>query len=260
VIVAPSLRPAQAEAWHALFDLYERLPTDWALVGGQMVQSLCWEREATSNRPTVDADVGLDVRARPNMLMTFTRALHDLGFRADGQSFEGHQHRWIRGAAQIDVLIPRFLGETAESRRGATGGTTIAAPGTQGALWRSVPIGISVDGREGIVPRPTLQGALLSKAAAVEIVGDDDARHLVDIATLGALITRRDGVAEGITETERRRILAATSLLARDPRLIRVAGVDETVIERLRLAFARPVLAFEPSSTTSVTTAREQRR
>lgn len=201
-----------------------------------MVQSLCWERNATPSRPTVDADTALDVRARPRMLMTFTSALRDLGFAPDGESFEGHQHRWVRDDAQIDVVIPRFLGERAEGRRGVSGGTTIAAPGAQGALWRAAPITLEVNGRTGSVQRPTLQGALLSKAAAVEIVGEDPSRHLVDIATLASLITRGDRVGIDITPTERRRILAAAARIDRDPSILRVARVDETAIDRLRLA------------------------
>jgi hypothetical protein len=51
MIAAPSLAPVQAAAWHALFDVFSRLPTDWALVGGQMVQSLCWERGVVSALP-----------------------------------------------------------------------------------------------------------------------------------------------------------------------------------------------------------------
>ncbi|WIB79026.1 hypothetical protein DEJ28_07980 [Curtobacterium sp. MCPF17_002] len=238
MFAAPPLRPAQADAWHALFDLHERLPDGWALVGGQMVQSLCWERGATPNRPTTDADTALDVRARPRMLLTFTRALRDMGFLPDGESFEGHQHRWIRGEAQIDVLIPRFLGERAERRRGATGGTTIAAPGTQGALRRAEPVTVEVNGRRGTVLRPTLKGALLSKAAAVEIVGADPTRHLMDIATLAALVTRRDRIADAITPTERRRVMAATAMLERSPSIARAARVDETAVKRLRLAMA----------------------
>lgn len=244
---APPLRPAQAGAWHALFDLHDRLPGGWALVGGQMVQSLCWERSATPARPTVDADAALDVRARPRMLLTFTAALRDLGFAADGESVEGHQHRWVRDDAQIDVLIPRFLGERAERRRGASGGTTIAAPGAQGALWRAAPITLEVNGRTGTVPRPTLQGALLSKAAAVEIIGEDPSRHLVDIATLASLVSRRDHVGLDITATERRRILSAAARIDRDPSILRAAQVDGTAIERLRLAIGAASRAGAPT-------------
>jgi hypothetical protein len=95
-----------------------------------------------------------------------------------------------------------------------------------------------VNGREGVISRPTLQGALLAKAAAVEIPGDDHTRHLVDIATLGSLVSRRDRVATDVTDTERRRIRAALSLMERDPIVCRVADVDPIVVERLRLAFA----------------------
>ncbi|WP_277959858.1 hypothetical protein [Frigoribacterium faeni] len=95
-----------------------------------------------------------------------------------------------------------------------------------------------MNGRDGVVLRPTLQGALLAKAAAVEIPGDDHTRHLVDIATLGSLVSRRDRLATDVTETERRRIRAALSLIERDPLICRVADVDPIVVDRLRLAFA----------------------
>lgn len=235
-VVAPELRPAQAAAWHAFFALHHRLPSGWTLVGGQMVQSLCWERGAAPNRPTVDADAVLDVRAQPHMLFAFTAALRDLGFAADGESFEGHQHRWVRGSAQIDVLIPRFLGPRADSRRGVTGGTTIAAPGAEGALRRTERVEHLVNGVLGAVLRPTLQGAITAKAAAVGIVGADPTRHLSDIATLAALVTRRDRVAVGLSTTERRRVLAALTLIDGRPSVVRAAGVDGSAVERLRLA------------------------
>lgn len=243
IVEAPPLRRAQAEAWHALFEVHDRIPTGWALVGGQMIQALCWERGAPANRPTVDADTALDIRAHPRMPMTFTSALRDMGFEPDGTSFEGHQHRWIRGDALIDVLIPRFLGERADGRRGAGGGTTVSAPGAQGALDRSADVLFRVEGQVGTIRRPTLQGAILSKAAALEITGGDSTRHLVDIATPDALVTRRDRVTEGITPTERRRALAAAALMRRDATYARLAGVDPSVSERLRLAFAAPPLA-----------------
>ena len=245
---APPLRRAQADAWHALFEVHERIPTGWALVGGQMIQALCWERGAPANRPTVDADTALDIRAHPQMLMTFTTVLRDIGFEPDGTSFEGHQHRWVRGEALIDVLIPRFLGERADGRRGAGGGTTVSAPGAQGALDRSADVLFRVEGQVGTIRRPTLQGAILSKAAALEITGDDSTRHLVDIATLGALVTRRDDVGANITATERRRALAAAALIRRDATYARLAGVDPSVSERLRLAFTEPPLAAPRAS------------
>ncbi|MEK8225004.1 hypothetical protein NKG05_00810 [Oerskovia sp. M15] len=46
------------------------------------------------------------MRAEPDVLWTITRELADLGFAADGQSPTGHQHRWVREGASIDILIP----------------------------------------------------------------------------------------------------------------------------------------------------------
>lgn len=82
MITAPAMTPAQAEAWHALFEVYKANPEGWALVGGQMVHSLCWEREANPPRPTQDADAVLDIRAHPTMLFDFTKTLTDLGFKS----------------------------------------------------------------------------------------------------------------------------------------------------------------------------------
>jgi hypothetical protein len=117
------------------------------------------------------------------------------------------------------------------------GGTTIAAPGTQGALFRAAEMEVEVNGRTGRLMRPTLQGALLSKAAAVDqIVGQDNFRHLVDIAALASLASRADRIGEDITSTERRRLLAAASRIERDPSISARAGVDPAAIEVIRIA------------------------
>lgn len=74
-IQAPRMTAAQAEAWHALFQVFRAHSQGWALIGGQMVHSLCWERGATPPRPTQDADTVLDIRAQPTMLYDFTATL-----------------------------------------------------------------------------------------------------------------------------------------------------------------------------------------
>lgn len=238
-IVAPVMTPTQAAAWHALFAVHQRLPTGWCLVGGQMVHSLCWEHGITSSRPTEDADAALDVRAHPRMLYDFTSSLADLGYGPDGESWTGHHHRWVNGRAQIDVLIPRFLGVRADSRRGASGGTTIASAGAQGALNRAEPIQVEVAGVVGTVLRPTLQGALFAKAAA--LVNDDPNpdRHLLDSALLGTAVGRTVRLGKGATAVERRRLLSALARLDRRPAL--TAGLERGpgVTRRVRLALDR---------------------
>ncbi len=237
----------QWEAWHALFRVHERHPDGWALVGGQMVHSLCWERGVTPIRPTQDADAVLDVRAQPRVLFDFTATLRALGFESAGEAPPvvegtcGVQHRWVKGDAQIDVLIPRFLGERADNRVGVTGGRTIAAPGGQGALDRSETIDVEVAGRVGRVNRPTLQGAIVAKSSAMLIgEGARADRHLNDLAVLTALVTRRDRVGEHLTRTETARVRHALGLVLARPPLHLSVGVDAATVTVVREQFTLP--------------------
>lgn len=238
------MAPAQAEAWHTLFEVYKAHPEGWALVGGQMVHSLCWEREANPPRPTQDADALLDIRAQPTMLFDFTRTLTDLGYESAGESpsilegVKGVQHRWVKGDAQIDVLIPRFLGERADNRTGVTGGRTIAAPGGQGALNRSEVIEVAVAGVAGAVIRPTLQGAIIAKASALLIgEGAKADRHLNDLSILASLVTRGDRVGQNVTRNEVGRVRAAFAVILARPPLHLSVGVDAETIEIVRDQF-----------------------
>jgi hypothetical protein len=111
MIVLPAMPPEQAASWLGLLDRHERLAEGWTLIGGQLVHLHCAERGQFPVRPTNDADTVIDVRADPTMLATFTKTLTDLGFESAGISAEGLQHRWIRGEASIDVLLPDGIGE-----------------------------------------------------------------------------------------------------------------------------------------------------
>lgn len=93
----------QRQAWLGLLEVSRVLPQGWCIVGGQMVHLICLERGFTANRPTDDGDVALDVRARPTILHEFTEVLTSFGFVAKGTSPEGHQQRWVKDEASIDV-------------------------------------------------------------------------------------------------------------------------------------------------------------
>jgi hypothetical protein len=142
-IELPAMPGDQQEAWQAVFEIYNGMPQGWVLIGGQAVYLHAVERNAPIVRATTDADFALDIRGYPTMLYDFTALLESIGFESQGESLEGHQHRWIRGKAKIDVLIPRFLGERATKRTGVTGGTTIAAPATQQALDRAETVEVT---------------------------------------------------------------------------------------------------------------------
>ncbi len=237
-VVLPPMSRGQGEAWSGLLDLADRHPTGWTLVGGQMVHLHCIERGVAPTRPTDDVDAVLDVRAEPGALHSFTTALVELGFASTGESWEGHQHRWQRGEAQIDVLIPRHLGERAAGRRGVSGGTTIETPGAQQALDRTQAVEVVLDGRSGTVRRPSLLGALVAKAAAHTVVLDRArARHLIDFAVLTTLIRPSDAVGEA-GRRDREHLETMLAALAADRRTwAGVEGADDG-IARLRLALA----------------------
>ena len=208
----------QTKSWLGLLDVAASMANGWTVVGGQMVQLHCFERGAFPTRPTEDADVVLDVRTQPDALTTFTKTLTDYGFVSAGESWEGHQHRWVRDGAVIDILIPRHLGVKASSRRGVSGGTTLETPGAQSALNRSQPVEVLVDGRSGFVHRPDLFGAIAAKSAAFTVQNDRyRQRHLIDVLTLALLIDDRDASSPPLTPLELERIRNVLNLLQNDP-------------------------------------------
>ncbi len=203
----PAMDEAQKQSWHALMDLYQRVKSDWTLIGGQLVHLHCAERDSSPTRPTNDLDTVVNIRASPTMLTTFTAALKDLGFIAE-TSGDGVQHRWCRDRAQIDVLIPEGVGERAATRLGVGGAPTISAPGTTQALDRTEPVMILAEGRVGTVLRPNLIGALVGKAAArTEIASDRNAsRHCTDFVVLASLVSARDFRETDLVKKDRARL------------------------------------------------------
>ena len=235
----PAMRSAQQAGWRALFDVYDAHPTGWTLVGGQMVHLWCAERGASPTRPTDDLDAVLDVRGEPGdpgVLMTFTKVLDGLGFAPAGTSPNGHQHRWVRDGAQIDVLIPRAVGERAAKRKGVGGRTTIETPGAQQALNRTEGIAVVVGDHTGWVRRPNLLGALVAKAAAHGVALDTGrTRHITDFLVLATLIEPRDEIGTA-NKRDRQHLYGMLGAVANNRRtLLAVEGAQDGVYA-LRLA------------------------
>lgn len=241
----PPMSAEQAASWHGLLDLHERVPTGWTLVGGQLVHLHCAERDHHPERPTDDIDAVVDVRAAPDMLTTFTRALRDLGFFPE-TSGEGLQHRWRRDQAQIDVLLPDGVGERAASRPGAGGAPTLPTPGGTQALARSAPVRVALGGRVGVVHRPSLVGALVMKAAAHTTVGAGRGRHRLDFVTLAALVARDDFRTTELNHKDRKRLDDMVAACWADPVAMEPRHAA-TSLERLQRAVGRPGLVrYQP--------------
>lgn len=234
MIVLPAMPAEQTASWLGLLDLHERLAEGWTLIGGQLVHLHCAERGQFPVRPTNDADTVIDVRADPRMLATFTRVLTDLGFASAGISAEGLQHRWTRGAASLDVLLPEGIGERASLREGVTGSPTLPTAGGTQALQRSETVAVTVAGREGFVRRPNLVGALVGKAAALSNAGDPGlARHRRDFVILAGLLTARDFRNEVLLKKDRQRLRAMVSAVQKDRALLLEIPNAEVSLDRV---------------------------
>jgi hypothetical protein len=110
------------------------------------------------------------------------------------------------------------------------------AGGTQ-ALQRTEAVGVTVDGREGFVRRPTLVGALVVKAAAHGNPGDvDPRRHRRDFLVLAGLITASDVASEELTKNDRRRVRSIVTAIEADRELLLETTDAPEVIARLRVA------------------------
>lgn len=224
------MNEAQKQSWHALMDLYERVNSDWTLIGGQLVHLHCAERGVSPTRPTNDVDTVVNIRASQTMLATFTGALKDLGFDPD-ISGDGIQHRWRRDHAQIDVLIPEGVGARAAARAGAGGAPTIPAPGTTQALSRSEPVMVLAEGRTGTVLRPNLVGALVGKAAARTEIASDRAstRHCTDFVVLANLLSARDFRETELVKKDRTRLRRMLEYCRKDESAMSVENATEAL-------------------------------
>ncbi|MGO4383839.1 hypothetical protein AB4Y80_06385 [Specibacter sp. RAF43] len=229
--------PEQEESWRAVFEIYEALSNGWVLVGGQSVYLHAIERGASAPRPTKDADFALDIRTYPHHLKAFTTTLLDLGFRSAGESPAGHQHRWLRGAAMVDVLIPRFTGDRSEKRPGATGGTTIAAPAVQQAVDQAEVVDVEAGSSVGKVNRPTLMATLVGKAGALVIMDDPGReRHVTDFLTLATVVTARDLRGYRYRPAARDHMANMLGNLATKPEWMALVPEAAAGVERLRMS------------------------
>lgn len=239
MIVLPPMGSAQEQAWHALLDLHEQHPDGWTLIGGQMVHLFCAERGYEPMRPTTDADAVVNAR-EPDVLGAVTSTLIDLGFEAQPNA-DGVQHRWTRGEAVIDVLIPEGTGERTATRESASGFPTIAAPGGTQALERSEAVEVQVGDRTGMIVRPRLLSAMILKAAArTETTGPALERHCLDFAALAAMLAASDMDAFELTPKDRKRLRkmidltrASDAAMSENPaaarRLDRLDRLSETI-------------------------------
>jgi hypothetical protein len=205
-----------------LLDLGEQSEVPWTLIGGQMVLLHALEHGTFPPQVSQDGDVIADVRAAPDALKRLVAILGSLAFTSAGMSPDGIAHRYQRLSRHpmrplsIDVLAPEGIGRRADLKT-TPPGRTVQVPGGTQALNRTQRVRVQVGDRAGAVPRPTLLGAVVTKAAACGLPADVS-RHLRDLALLCALIEDPFAVRDELTPGDRKCLRYAAVLGNRDHR------------------------------------------
>jgi len=193
---------AELALWRATAELATILPRgSWTLVGAQMVFLLAYEHGLPIGRTSGDVDVMIDVRALTGATQMASTTLERLGYELDPPSPDGLAHRFRRADAVVDVLAPDGVGPRA-SLLTIPPGRTIAVAGGSQALERSRQVPVLLEGREVELPCPSLLGAILIKARAVDVAHDPD-KHRRDFALLLAAVNDPRSLHGGLGNTER---------------------------------------------------------
>lgn len=204
--------------WGTLLDLSERVPSDWTLIGGQMVLLHGLEHDRTPPGVSLDLDVLADVVSNQRSLRLLVAALEALGFDSAGVSPEGKAHRYKRGDGEgvlvVDLLAPDNLGDRADLTT-TPPGSTLEVPGGRQAVQRTEAVTVQLDDRVGAIYRPNLLGAIVGKAAALTIPTAPKGKHYRDLAFLLSLPGDPIAMKGQLQKGDRKKLAAASAL--RDP-------------------------------------------
>ncbi len=220
--------------WETLLQLARTEPQqEWTLIGGQMVLLHALEHEVEPTRLSTDIDVLINARVVTGGIQRFVKTIESLGFSLAGVSPEGIAHRYRRGMASIDVLAPEGLGPRTDLTTTAPG-RTLQVPGGTQALERTELLPVQFAGKEGFIPRPSLLGAIVCKAAAVSVDDAPDAQRR-DMALLLSLIDDPDELATVLTRKDRQRLRSVEELASADHAVWR--DLSQGAADRARLAY-----------------------
>lgn len=213
-LVLPAVPGPAAEIWTTLCELAAAKPDGWTLIGGQMVLLHALEHDAEPSRISTDLDILVNARVVAGAVEAFVSLIEALGFMLAGESPDGVAHRYVRGHTVIDVLAPEGLGRRADLTT-TPPGRTIQVPGGTQALARTELLPVECAGAHGHIPRPSLLGAIICKAAAVPVHRDRQIQ-LADLALLLSLIADPPAMAPGLSHKDRVRLRGAAEIASPD--------------------------------------------
>lgn len=215
-IQLPTLPGHDDRLWVALIELSELRRGEWTLVGGQMVFLHAMEHGVTPPRVSTDLDVLVNARVVTGGVREFVIAIEERGFALVGASPEGVAHRYERGGVSIDVLAPEGLGSRTDLTT-TPPGRTLQVPGGTQALERTELLPVAVGDRSGFVPRPSLLGAIVAKAVAVDVDDVPEAQRL-DLAILLSVVDDPLEMRARLTQKDRQRLRARAEMAEADER------------------------------------------
>jgi len=218
---------AEASLWRTTVEvasLFGDVP--WVIIGAQMVMLLEREQGVTSGRTTRDLDAIVDVRALAGGSRTAASRLTGAGFEPSAE----HQHRFVRGGDQVDLLVPDHLGSRVDLTT-IPPLTTVAIPGGNRALATRRLLEVEVTGSaSALLPVPSVAGAIVLKVHAWQ--ARQASRDADDLVRLLELVQDVEELGATLKPAERRRLASvlpladassATWRTARDPDNARAA-------------------------------------
>jgi len=205
----------QAKAiWSTLIELTEIRPGSWTLIGGQMVLLHAAENSRTPPRVSLDLDILVNAHLVTPAVPDFVLAVEERGFELQGATPSGIAHRYVRDGVSIDILAPEGLGPRTNTTT-TPPGRTVEVPGGTQALTRTELIPIRTGDLFGLVPRPSLLGALIAKAIAVDVDGAPGAQR-EDFVFLLSLVSDPLDMSGQLTRKDLLRLRSRTELDDRD--------------------------------------------
>ena len=192
------------DIWPTLIELAHSDHPEWTLIGGQMVMLHVAEHAALPLRVSRDIDVLVNARVLAGGVRGFVVGIESRGFRLAGASPHGIAHRYVRGTVSIDVLAPEGLGPRTDLTT-TPPGRTIQAPGGTQALARTELVPVEYAGAQALLPRPSLLGAIVVKAAAA-VVDDAPRAQEQDLALLLSLVPDPAEMTMAMTDKDRTRL------------------------------------------------------
>ena len=200
--------------WPTAFELAALLPQkSWTLVGGLMVQLHARLADLPTSRATRDVDATLHLETRSTTFEETACLLEGACFQLDGGT--AYAYRFDRGDERVDVLCSdRYAAWKRPEYRGRP---LFGVPGGTRALMDTLNVTLTTPNGGRLIVTPSLKGAAVMKAAALQEDSRDKERHAEDLMLLLACADDPSTLTRGLSTRSRKRLRRALRYLETHP-------------------------------------------